>query len=232
MRTFQQFEKNLKRYYVFDVKYKDQSWFMKFLNFFVQIFNKDFMTMYISTIGNTIYFPSEEYIKEHEDEAMLVLAHEIVHVAQGEKYGGFLFSLMYLFPQCLAALSLLAILAVFWTPFLFCLLFLLFLAPIPAPWRTKFEVEGYTMSLFMAYVMMRHLGFMPSTIEKELAVQAIRMDLKNFQSASYWFMWPFGLEKEFGKKIKDSRKGVISDTDEVYGRVRRAYLNAVTAYEL
>lgn len=229
---FNEFVKNLQRYYVFYVKFKDQSWFMKFLNFFMQIFNKNFMTGYITTIGNTVYFPSEEFIKENEEMAMMVLAHEIVHVSQFENRGGFLFSVMYLFPQCLAALALCAIFAVFWLPMLWFLVFLVFLAPIPAPWRTRFEVEGYTMSLFMTALVLKCMGFTPERIKEELVKQASWIDSKNFKSSNYWFMWPFGLDNVFEKKINDIGSGVISDTDEVYGRVSRSYLNAVTAYEL
>lgn len=228
---FDEFAKNLQRYYVFDVRYKDQSLFMKLLGFLL-FFNKKFMTGYVTTIGNTIYFPSKDFITENEESSIITLAHEVVHVAQAEKYGKVLFSLMYLFPQCLALLSLGAIFAVLWLPMLWCLVFLVFVAPIPAPLRMKFEVGGYTMSLFMIGQIMRRRGVSTKKISEELLVRAVFMDTNNFKGPNYWFMWPFNLDDVFEKKINDISNGVISDTDEVYGRVSRSYLNAVTAYEL
>lgn len=231
MNKFDKFVKNMSRYYVFDIKYKDTSTLMKILSLLL-FFNKDFMSSYITTIRNTIYFPSKEYIQNNETVSMGILAHEIVHVAQSEKYGRILYSLMYLFPQCLALLALGAVFAVFWLPMLWCLAFLVFLAPIPSPWRTKFEIQGYTMSLFMICIDLKHRGYPVDSIEKELAVRAVLIDTKNFKGPYYWFMWPFGVGKTLEKKINDICNGVISDTDEVYGRVSRSYLNAVTAYEL
>lgn len=231
MTKFDKFQQELKRFYVFDVRYKNQSWFMKLLAT-ILFFNKDFMTGYITTIGSTIYFPDETWVEENEHAAMKVLAHEIVHVDQAERYGKFLFSVLYLFPQCLAALSLLAILAVFWLPFLWCLLFLVFLAPIPAPWRAKFEFEAYTMTLFMTNTQMKLGGFLEDKIEAELAIESVWIEKKQFNGSGYWFMWPFSLKKDFGKKIEDIRKGVIVDTSKMYDRIKRAYLNVVSAYEL
>lgn len=230
MIKFNKFQQELKRYYVFNVKYKDQSWFMKFLAMFL-FFNKDFMTGYITTLGSTIYFPDATWVKENEYAAMKVLAHEVVHVNQADQYSKFLFSILYLFPQCLAVLSLLAVLAIFWLPFLWCLLFLIFLAPIPAPWRAKFEFEAYTMTLFITNLQMKNGGFQDDKIDAELAIEAVSIEKNQFKSSMYWFMWPFSLEKEFGKKIDDIRNGVIVDTSKMYGRLERSYLNAVSAYE-
>lgn len=229
MTKFDKFQQELKRFYVFNVKYKDKSLFMKFLAT-ILFFNKDFMKNYITTIGSTIYFPDEKFVKENEYSAMKVLAHEIVHVNQAEKYGNFLFSTLYLFPQCLSVLSLLAILAVFWLPFLWCLLFLIFLAPIPAPWRAKFEFEAYIMSLFITHTQMKFGGFPDDKIEIELAGESILIEKKQFKESGYWFMWPFSLEKDFGKKIDDISNGVIVDTSKMYDRIERAYLKAVSAY--
>ena len=224
MNDFNTFAQNMKRYYVFDIKYKDKSFFMKLLGFLL-FFNKNFMTSYITTIGNTIYFPNEGYIKNNERSAIGILAHEIVHVEQSEKYGRILFSLMYLFPQCFALLALGAVFATLWLPMLWCLVFLVFLAPIPAPWRTKFEIDGYTMSLFMINVDLIHRGYTVENIEKELLERSILIDSMHFKGPNYWFMWPFGVRKVFEKKINDICNGVISDTNEIYGRASRSYLN-------
>ena len=231
MSKFEAFAEDLGRNYVIRVGYKDKSWLMKFLGL-LMFFNRGFMTHYITTIGNTVYFPNEDFIKKNELGAITVLAHEVVHIAQKEKRGFALFAFEYLFPQCLTIFALLTLLAFVWLPFLWCLLFLLFLAPIPAPWRKKFEVEGYTMTLYMSDLIMRQIGHDDDYILKELSLSAVRIDRLNFRGSGYWYMWPWGVDEEFAKKIEDIRSGVISDTDEVYGRVRRSYLNAVSAYEL
>ncbi len=222
MSNFSTFKDNIERYYVFDIKYKDESIFMKLLGKLL-FFNKNFMTHYITTIGNTVYFPDRDFIKDYDDAAIRVLAHEMVHVAQKERYGAFLYSLAYLFPQSLVIFSLLAILAVIWLPFLWFLLFLVFLAPIPAPWRKKFELEGYTMSLFMLDLRFRKLGYPDHKALEELSVYAAKINIQNFEGSGYWFMWPFGVHKELVDRINEIREGVISDTDEIYGRMKRSY---------
>ena len=226
MSRFEEFENNIKRNYVFDIKYKDESNFMKLLGT-ILFFNKGFMTHYITTIGNTVYFPNRDFIKNYDDGAIRVLAHEIVHVSQKEKYGMILYSLMYLFPQCLALFALLAFLAFIWLPFLWCLLFLVFLAPIPAPWRKKFELGGYTMSLYMLDLRLRELNYPDDRILEELSVYAMKINAQNFKGPGYWFMWPFGVHDELVKEVNNIRSGVISDTDEIYGRMKRSYLNTV-----
>jgi len=145
--------------------------------------------------------------------------------------GRLLFSLAYLFPQCLSLLSLGAIFAIFWTPMLWCLLFLLFLAPFPAPWRKKFELEAYTMSLFMYFTSMKFSGNADEDIVRFMS-EEIKVINEAFVGSGYFFMWPFSVEDELRNKIEDIRKGVISDTSETYARVFRAYEKAVSAYEL
>jgi len=227
MAKFNLFQAYLQRSYPFEIKYKNESLFMKILSY-ILFFNKTFMTNYITTIGNSIYFPSKEFIQNDEESAITILAHEVVHVKQSEDYGRVLFSLLYLFPQCLALFAFLSVLAVFWLPFLWCLCFLVFLAPIPAPWRTKFELEAYGMSMYMMDLQMRRLEYPDDQREKELALFYIRINNKQFKGPAYWFMWPFGVDADFEKKINDIQSGVISDTSDTYARVKRAYENALS----
>lgn len=81
--------------------------------------NPYFLTQYCTTIGETIYVPDDWYIwsdyVKHE-----VLSHELIHVKQFQKYGTFLFSILYLF---------------FPLPFCF------------SYFRTKMEMEAYAESL-------------------------------------------------------------------------------------
>jgi hypothetical protein len=225
---FSDFESNMHMFYSFTVKYKNQSLLMKIIGALL-FFNKDFMTKFVTTIGNTIYFPNEEYITNNDQGAIGVLAHELVHVCQANKYSNILFGFMYLFPQCLVLLSLLA---VFGHVFLWFLLFLAFLVPIPAPWRKNFEVSGYTMSLFVLYLQLRFFKNSDADIARKLCAEAIRIDDAFFKGSAYLFMWPFGVIGEFENKIKDIQAGVISDTDEIYGCVKKSYMNAVASYEL
>ena len=50
-----------KKYYPeLKVEFKDESKFMKFLGVLL-FFNKEFMSNYSTTIGNTVYFPSRHF---------------------------------------------------------------------------------------------------------------------------------------------------------------------------
>ena len=133
---------------MFGVKigYKDESGFMRFLGrllFFVPAF----MTVFTTTIGNRVWFPSRDAVVRNPRRFFCVLAHELVHV---ERFGGFFqsvwFGVRYLFPQVLAPLALLSI-GAFWSLWwLLALVFLVAAAPLPAPGRVEEEVWGYSMS--------------------------------------------------------------------------------------
>jgi len=230
MKTFKAFEENLNKYYVFNVRYKDESRFMKFLGA-IMFFNKGFMTDYVTTIGDTVYYPSKEWVQKHESIAMSVLAHEVVHDIQAEKFKRIPFSFLYLFPQALAPLALLSFVGFAWAPVWFFALFLLCLAPIPAPFRTNYEVEAYGMSLYISYMLMKQANIPDDEIKEKLQKSAEFYNAQ-FTSSMYYFMWPFGVKKRLDKKIELICSGVISDTDEMYDRVYHAYMKAVSAYEL
>src|SRR5208283_2209132 len=85
------------------VKYKDQSTFMKILGK-ILFFNPSFMTSYITTIGDTIYFTTESYTTQDSLDASIVLMHELVHMTDEKTYSKPLFAISYLFPQILALL--------------------------------------------------------------------------------------------------------------------------------
>ena len=218
---FKAFEDSMHKLYKFDIKYKNQSLFMKFLGVLL-FFNKDFMTNFITTIGSTVYFPSEEFVTNNDQSSIGVLAHELVHVQQANKYTKILFSLLYLFPQCLVVFALLA-------PFsLWFLLFLVCAAPLPAPFRTSFEIGGYTMSLFVMNLQFKFFKNSPDKIPELLSTYALKIDNTYFKGSAYWFMWPFGVFGKLENKIKDIKDDVISETDAIYGCVRQSYLNATS----
>lgn len=151
------------------IKYKDKSFFMKFLSF-VMFFNSDFKTKFITTIGNTIYYPSEEHIKNNEEGAINILCHELMHIKQSNEDK--LFSLKYLFPQIFAALSLLAFIHYAF------LIFLVFLIPFSAYFRTKYEFEAYTVSLYCKYKQNSNFDY-KKTIDNLVS---------NFTTSSYYWM--------------------------------------------
>ena len=124
----------------FEIVSKTTSFLMKVLSV-ILFFNKSFMTSYISVIYPRMYVPKLPWKENDHYSAILVLAHEWVHLSDRKRFG-LLFDIGYLFPQCLAFLSLLApFLSVWW---LLCLLFLL---PIPSPTRAWLEFRGYSMTM-------------------------------------------------------------------------------------
>lgn len=200
----------------FDIKFKTQSPWMKFLNFFAQVFNKSFLTEYITTTGSTVYFPSKKKFLERQEENADVLAHELVHLVERRDEGVFLNFLRYTFPQILAVFSLFAIGAVWSLWFLLALVFLLAIIPIPSPTRRDIEFKGYTMSMATFYW---RFGVLSDALFEETADQ--------FTGAAYWFMWPFRANIIYRLKLKsqDIRTGMVLK-DTLYRRVYEIYKKA------
>lgn len=129
----------------FTARTKTESSLMKAIS--VVLFFVPFMTDFTTTIGSTVYYP-EDYVDEFPDDAAQTLGHEGFHIKQ-RKRDGFVYNLKYLFPQVLAPLALLAFLAFWWLPALWFLLFLVCLAPLPAPFRVKYEREAYLVTMVL-----------------------------------------------------------------------------------
>lgn len=158
----------------FEIVQKDTSSFMKFLNFFVQVFNKNFMTHYITVVGYKVYVPKGF----DAERAWPVLAHEWVHMKQHKRNKAF--AVLYLFPQVLAVLVVLSLLAIWLSNWwLLCLLFLLCAAPLPAPFRYEQEMEAYAVNVFASHIG----GYASEEYFDRLAA--------HFYSSNYYFMWPF-----------------------------------------
>ena len=92
----------------FKVGYKDQSSLMKFLGFLARPFNPKFLTNYITTWGNTVYFPSTEFVMKEPGNALCVLAHEFVHLCDYRDHGFWGFQVTYAAPQIYALIPMLA----------------------------------------------------------------------------------------------------------------------------
>jgi len=197
---FEQIEKNAKIYFPnLQIKFKTDSKLMKFLEK-VLFFNKGFMTDYITTVGDDIYFASKEYIKKHPIAATVALLHELVHVYDSHKYSQPIFSFLYLGPQILAILSL-PLLLVSWKLSLLCLLFTL---PIPSYFRMYFEKRAYIASLYALQKLSKKIVLDPRLDAHK------KMFLTQFHGPSYYYMWPFkNIDKEFeeaNQKIKNNER--------------------------
>jgi hypothetical protein len=97
----------------FKIVYKDQSKFMKLLGFLVYPFNPQFMDMFTTTIGNTIYFPTATSYTKSVASSLSILAHEYVHLYDS-KPRSLWFKLSYLFPQILVVLPLIVYAVLSW----------------------------------------------------------------------------------------------------------------------
>lgn len=159
------------------VQYKNESRLMRCCGA-LMFYNRTFMTNCITTIGETVYFPSREMVERDYSAAWATLCHELVHIEDYRRSKPrWLWSVLYAMPQALAVLALPAAFLLGW----WSLLFLLFLAPLPAPWRRNAEMRGYAMDMAVWF------WYKGSGIP-----QGLKQDIvKHFTSAEYYFMYPF-----------------------------------------
>lgn len=189
------------------VKYKNQSTFMKFLGT-ILFFNKGFMTNYVTTIGSTIYIPDETYMKLHSVSGSVVFLHELVHIYDSGRITRSLFTFLYLLPQ---------IMALFLLPLLFFIkwwivlpLILLCLAPIPAYFRMTFEKRAYISSIYTLNALGKRLNFDPHLdTQKTFFVD-------QFKDSYYYFMWPFDVTYEFNQAITLVQSGQRPYQDPIF----------------
>lgn len=130
----------------FQVLFKNESRWQRFLGALVWVFNRKYMTNYTTTLYPRVYFPNREFVENDTTHAWKVLAHEYVHLLD-TKASPLGFRVRYLMPQFLALLALGAF-GAFWTPWAwFSLIALVALAPWPSAGRTALELRGYAMSM-------------------------------------------------------------------------------------
>jgi hypothetical protein len=190
------------------IKYKDQSWFMKLIGKLIYFFNKSFMTSYTTTIGSTVYFPTESFVKVRPVSAAVVLLHELIHVYDAQRLSKPIFYFLYLFPQILA-LFCLPLFLVSWKIAL--PLVLLFAAPLPAYFRMQFEKRAYLTSLYAINKLATQLSFKPLLATQE------QVFINRFKDSSYYFMWPFNnLQKDFDEAVVKIRAGQRPYEDPVF----------------
>jgi len=176
-----------------EIKYKNESFFMKVLNI-ILFFHPKFMN-FTTTVGNTIYFPSRKHVEDRDFSSSVVLMHELVHVYDTNSFGklGYLFfGAAYLFPQILVLLFF-PLLLVSWK---IALIALVFLAPLPAYWRMKYERKAYFTSL---YVM--------KSLEEKFRINYLLEEnkkyfVRQFTGPNYYFMWVFpNIKKQFDQAL-------------------------------
>lgn len=215
---FNNFIKILNNKIKVNISYKNESSFMKILSY-ILFFNKGFLTDYTTTIGHTIYFSSREHVEADPMGAMCIAAHEYRHIRDSGRMGSILYALAYLFPQILALLAAPAAFLVGW----WALLLLLFLAPLPAFWRARIELAGYTMTLFINHLYGREIGMDSERLHTKLYNYADYMDEVEFRGGRYYFMWPFGVKDKLEKAIETILSGDILKSDDIYVEVKDAF---------
>jgi len=159
------------------IKAKNKSLFMRLLGVLL-FFNKAFMTRYTTTIGKTIYFPTDDYITNDPKRALDICAHEFVHMWDESRMSGYKFK--YLSVQIWAIFSLGAFLAFFNLYFLLFLVCMIFAAPWASPWRTAIETNGYAMNMVLKGLFCGKDFYLPERHAQQLSTQ--------FTSGMYYWM--------------------------------------------
>lgn len=197
------------------IVYKTDSKLMKMLSK-VLFFNKNFLTEFSTTLGNTIYLTNKNYVKLHPITIKVTLAHELVHVKDFNKIG-YSFYLLYGLPQILCLLTPLFL---FLFPFWFSMFWLgLCLLPLPAYFRMQLEKKAYTFSIYALYLLSEK-GF---AIDFEKNISSY---LENFHSTNYYWMWPFFKKNYFYDILDRIRKGEKPIyTKDYYDMVEEVIMN-------
>lgn len=152
------------------VKFKDQSKLMVALSK-VLFFKPDFLTETVTVWGDTLYYPSRDWMRQHPEKCWRSMAHGLVHISDMRRWTAPVYVLSYLFPQCLALLAL----ASLYFPWM--LLFILALLPWPAPFRKHWEMRACAMTLATELWQDKEIDF--SSLSN------------HFVSGHYYWCWPF-----------------------------------------
>lgn len=191
----------------FKIKFKNESWLMKAIGL-LMFFNKEFMKSFTTTLGSTVYFPSKEFANVRPTSSLVILLHEMVHMYDSKRMNKFLFSALYASPQILSLLAIPLFLLGFK---LLALLALLWLLPIPSPFRMWAEKRAYLASLYA----MKKLGE-KNNFSINLEVQSTFF-LEQFKTANYYFMWPFKFfMTDFDEGLNKIQKGERPFEDKVF----------------
>lgn len=166
------------------VKFKKESWILRTVRPILEVFNKGYWDGYITTLGNTMYVPDSWFERGDAKSLLSTTAHEVIHMYQAKRQSTFVHDVLYLFPQVLAVLALLAFLAIpFGLGWLWTLLFLLFLLPLPAPFRYMKELEAYRVKILF----FKH-AYAAGPDMMQWAKDGV---IQNLAKSDYYFCWPF-----------------------------------------
>lgn len=106
----------------FEIRFKDQSRFQRFIGWLLKPFNPRYMSGYITTMFGKVYFPSQEFFDSRLPSSNYrVLRHEFIHLMDAKRFP-FWFELSYLF-----------------------------LLPAVFTMRSYWELRGYTQDLLCTY---------------------------------------------------------------------------------
>lgn len=184
----------------FNIQFKEKSLLMKALYYcgFVWLFNPKFLTSYWTTLGKTVYAPTEAGFFANPEGSVDILAHELVHMVDRKKNGFLRHDVRYAVPQAFALLSLLSIGAIWNLWALTFLVFLLALLPLPSPGRKDIEMRGYTMTMAVFY-----WRYVQDPDFDWYATQ--------FSGPAYYFMWPFhaNVVKELKARFSTVKSGSV-----------------------
>ena len=188
---------NSKKQIDFEIKFKDESSFMKILGK-ILFFNNRF-DQFTTTLGKTIYFPSKTSLDNSPVSSTSTLLHELVHVSDRNRLTFPLFAFLYLSPQ----IWFLFFIPLFFISWKIALVGLIFLAPIPAIGRAWLEYRGYCMSMYVLYVLHKQYNL-------SIDFQALKTAILNqFTSSNYYFMFPF--KSIMNKKLNDAFERVLKN---------------------
>lgn len=185
---------------------KEDSKLMRVFAVFVQLFNKEFMERYITTIGSSVYWPRLGRFGKNANNDISVLFHEGQH-AWDFKHHPLRMWLGYIFPQLLVLLTVLAVLAAWLSNWwLLCLLCVVMIAPIPAPFRLWSEQRGYSCTIAFR---IWSGGDTNSGFFDYIAHQ--------FTGSHYYYMWPWhrDMMKRLAATEQRIRRGELTEVQRL-----------------
>lgn len=186
------------KYFSIRIRFKCDSFLMLILSY-ILFFNKTFMTKYTTTIGSTIYFPNEKYIRTRPLSSITIFLHELVHIYDSKRLSNILYSFLYLLPISLLPFTLLLFIYS-WKIAL--VLSILCLIPLPAYFRMYFERRAYMASLYVINALATKFNFNPYLEKNSDSF------ISQFKGSSYYFMWVFpNINKQFADAVIKIKNG-------------------------
>ena len=170
----------------FEIRYKTDYKLQKLIGFifkWILPINRKYMTSYTTTLYPHVYFPNRERVEANPWHYFKVLAHEFVHLYDAKREGSFRFSFKYLAHHSVTVTVLAALTvagAVMHVSPWWYFFWAASLLPLPAPWRTGYEMRGYAMGLL---VDLWRYG--------EIRQETRDWIADKFTGPDYGWMWPF-----------------------------------------